>query len=198
MGRRYLSIALLTEGLSDQWFLLPLIDRQVAALEPESAPGFDFGGTAPASRFTVAPRDQVVEEVVSLLEHMDIVLIHHDHNERGKVESVRARLGGAAADRLIGIVPVRETEAWMLADAAALPTATAEASVRDLVRSPRDVEKVPDPKKALAEAFGPRHRPEYDFDRLGQRVSLAALQQVPAYARWVDELRTAMEQLRFL
>ncbi|MFI6403039.1 hypothetical protein [Streptomyces sp. NPDC050548] len=116
-----MSIALLTEGLSDQWFLLPLIDRQVAALEPESAPGFDFGGTAPGSRFTVAPRDDVVKEVALLLEHMDIVLIHHDHNERGKVESVRARLGGAAADRLIGIVPVRETEAWMLADAAALP-----------------------------------------------------------------------------
>ncbi len=197
MGLRYLSIALLTEGLSDQWFLLPLIDRQVAALEPESAPGFDFGGTAPGSRFTVAPRDQVVEEVASLLEHMDIVLIHHDHNERSKVESVRARLG-READRLVGIVPVRETEAWMLADAAALPTATAEASVRDLVRSPRDVEKVPDPKKALAEAFGPRHRPEYDFDRLGQRVSLAVLQQVPAYARWVGELRTTMERLRFL
>lgn len=196
-GLRYLSIALVTEGLSDQWFLLPLIDRQVAAMEPESAPGFDFEGTAPGSRFTVAPRDQVVQEVALLLEHMDIVLIHHDHNERSKVESVRARLG-SAADRLVGIVPVRETEAWMLADAAALPTATAEVSVRNLVRSPREVERVPDPKKALAEAFGPRHRPEYDFDRLGQRVSLAALQQVPAYARWVGELRTAMERLRFL
>jgi hypothetical protein len=128
---------------------------------------------------------------------MDIVLIHHDHNERSKVESVRARLG-SEADRLVGIVPVRETEAWMLADATALPMATAEASVRDLVRSPRDVEKVPDPKKALAEAFGPRHRPEYDFDRLGQRVSLAVLQQVPAYARWVGDLRVTMERLHFL
>jgi hypothetical protein len=86
----------------------------------------------------------------------------------------------------------------MLADAAALPTATAEASVRNMVRSPRDAEKVPDPKKALAEAFGPRHRPEYDFDRLGQRVSLAVLQQVPAYARWVGDLRVTMERLHFL
>ena len=197
MGLRYFNLALLTEGLSDQWFLLPLIDRQVAALESASGPGLDFGGTAPGGRFTVAPRDLVVAEVKLLLEHMDIVLIHHDHNERNKVESVRASLG-SDAQRLVGIVPMRETEAWMLADAAALPTATAEVSVRNLVRSPREVERVPDPKKTLAEAFGPRHRPEYDFDRLGQRVSLAALQQVPAYARWVGELRTAMERLRFL
>jgi len=197
MGLRYFSLALLTEGLSDQWFLLPLIDRQVAALESESAPGFDFGGTAPGSRFTVAPRDQVVVEAKSLLEHMDIVLIHHDHNERNKVETVRASLG-SDAQRLVGIVPVRETEAWMLADAAALPTPTVQRSVRDLIRAPREVERVPDPKKALADAFGPRHRPEYDFERLGERVSLTALQQIPAYARWVGELRTAMEQLRFL
>ncbi|MET7294841.1 hypothetical protein ABZS79_22380 [Streptomyces griseoloalbus] len=32
MGRGHLSLALLTEGASDQWFLVPLIDRQVAEL----------------------------------------------------------------------------------------------------------------------------------------------------------------------
>jgi hypothetical protein len=54
------------------------------------------------------------------------------------------------------------------------------------------------PKKALAEAFGPRRKPEYDFDRLGQRASPQVLRQVPAYDRWVCDLRAAMERLRFL
>jgi hypothetical protein len=74
--------------------------------------------------FTVAPREQVVQEVELLLDHMDIVMIHHDHNERGKIDSVRERLGHAA-DRIVGIVPVRETEAWMLADHTTLPAGPA-------------------------------------------------------------------------
>ncbi|MGW0943707.1 DUF4276 family protein [Streptomyces sp. NPDC002623] len=198
MARRYLSIALLTEGLSDQWFLLPLVDRQVESMESASPRGFDFPGTAPGSRFTVAPRERVSEEVETLLEHMDLVILHHDHNERSKVEAVRAALRkDEDAERVIGMVPVRETEAWMLADPAALPNAPA-AAVRDLIRSPRDVEKVPDPKRALAQAFGPRHRPEYDFDRLGQRMSLDVLRQVPAYARWAGDFHAALQKLRFL
>ncbi|MFD7937488.1 DUF4276 family protein [Streptomyces sp. NPDC059755] len=193
-----MSIALLTEGLSDQWFLLPLIDRQVEELELASPHGFDFANTVPGSRFTVAPRERVSEEVEMLLDHMDLVILHHDHNERSKVEAVRASLRKVEdADRVVGLVPVRETEAWMLADPAVLPD-TPAAAVRDLIRSSRDVERVPDPKKALAQAFGPRHRPEYEFDRLGQRMSLAALRQVPAYARWVAELSRALQKLRFL
>lgn len=179
VGRRYLSMALLTEGESDQWFLLPLIDRQVEALESDAEVGFDFGGTLPGECFTVSHRDKVVAEVESLLHEVDFV-IH-----------------SASAERVIGIVPVRETEAWMLADPAALPPAPA-AVVREAVRSARDVHKVMDPKKTLNRAFGPRHRPEYDFDRLGQRVSLDVLRQVPAYARWVDDLRTAMTRSHFL
>ncbi|UIX32918.1 DUF4276 family protein [Streptomyces sp. GQFP] len=198
MARRYLSIALLTEGLSDQWFYVPLIDRQVEALESESEVGFDFVGTTPGSCFTVAPRERVVQEVELLLEHMDIVIVHHDHNERGKVEALRAGLSAPqSAERVIGIVPVRETEAWMLADPAALPDGPATA-LRDLIGSPREVEKVADPKKALGQVFGPRHRPEYDFDRLGQRVSLTELQQIPAYGRWVGDLREALERMRCL
>lgn len=198
MALRYLTIALLTEGLSDQWFLLPLIDRQVEAMGSASTPGFDFGGTAPGSCFTVAPRERVIEEAEMLLQHMDLVIVHHDHNERSKIEAVRAGLRHTdSAERVIGLVPVRETEAWMLADPAALPE-TPAAVIRDLVGAPRDVERIADPKKALAQAFGPRHRPEYDFDLLGQRVSLTALRRVPAYARWTDDLRMAMEKLRLL
>ncbi|WP_255953014.1 hypothetical protein [Streptomyces odontomachi] len=42
MGRRYFTLALLTEGASDQWFLGPLIDRQITELAQETSVGFDY------------------------------------------------------------------------------------------------------------------------------------------------------------
>ncbi|QKW09348.1 DUF4276 family protein [Streptomyces sp. NA04227] len=196
MGLRYFSLALLTEGLSDQWFLLPLIDRQITSLEAASDEGFAFGGSGPGGCFTVAPRQRVVREVEMLLDHFDVVVLHQDHNERDKIDSVRKMLPHSA-ERVLGIVPVRETEAWMLADPDALPQSAATA-VRELVAGPAHAEKVPDPKKALAQALGPRHQPEYEFDRLGQTVSLDIMERVPAYNRWVSDLKTVMKELRFL
>lgn len=86
MGRRYLSLALLTEGASDQWFLAPLVDRQITELAQETPVGFDYSGVVTGECFTVAHRDVVAREVADLLRYFDIVVIHHDHNERGKGE----------------------------------------------------------------------------------------------------------------
>lgn len=195
MGRRYLSLALLTEGASDQWFLAPLIDRQIAELAQETPVGFDYSGVETGECFTVAHRDVVTREVAELLRYFDIVMIHHDHNERGKVDAVREQLGDHAS-RIVALVPVRETEAWMLADPEALREASPASDATWEV--PYDVEKVADPKALLKTALGGRRDAERDFDRLGQTVALEMLWKVPAYRRWIVELRTAMERLRFL
>ena len=195
VGRRYLSLALLTEGASDQWFLVPLVDRLIAELALEAPIGFDYSGVVVGECFTVAHRDLVVSEVADLLCYFDIVMVHHDHNERGKVDAVRERFPDDA-HRIVALVPVRETEAWMLADPEALREA---APARDTAwELPYDVEKVADPKAVLKAALGGRRDAERDFGRLGQTVALDALSKVPAYRRWTAELRRAMEGLRFL
>ncbi|MEV7861753.1 DUF4276 family protein [Streptomyces hirsutus] len=195
MGRRCLSLALLTEGASDQWFLVPLIDRQIAELALEAPVGFDYSGVDVGECFTVAHRDLVVYEVTDLLCYYDIVMIHHDHNERGKVDAIRDRFPDDA-HRIVALVPVRETEAWMLADPAALKEA---APARDTAwEVPHDVEKAADPKAVLRTALGGRRDAERDFGRLGQAVALESLRKVPAYRAWTAELRRAMEGLRFL
>ncbi|MFE9332593.1 hypothetical protein, partial [Streptomyces sp. NPDC006925] len=172
-----------------------LIDRQVAVLGCEAAVGFDYSGVVTGERFTVAPRDSVVREVSDLLRYFDLVMLHHDHNERGKVEAVREELAGDAS-RIVPLVPVRETEAWMLTDPEALREA---APTRDTAwQVPHDVEKVADPKAVLNDALGRRRDAERDFDRLGQTVALESLTKVSAYRRWVCDLRAAMEQQRFL
>ncbi|MEF9903401.1 DUF4276 family protein [Streptomyces sp. P9-A2] len=195
MGRRYLSLALLTEGASDQWFLVPLIDRQITELALEAPAGFDYSGADVGECFTVAHRDLVVRQVADLLCYYDIVMIHHDHNERSKVDALRDRFPDDA-HRIVALVPVRETEAWMLADPAALKEA---APTRDTAwEVSHDVEKAADPKAVLKAALGGRRDAERDFGRLGQTVALDALRKVPAYRAWTAELRRAMERLRFL
>ncbi|MFC5953621.1 DUF4276 family protein [Streptomyces pratens] len=195
MGRRYLSLALLTEGASDQWFLVPLIDRQITELALEAPVGFDYSGVDVGECFTVAHRDLVACQVTDLLCYYDIVMIHHDHNERGKVDAIRDRFPDDA-HRIVALVPVRETEAWMLADPAALKEA---APTRDAAwEVPHDVEKAADPKAVLKAALGGRRDAERDFGRLGQTVALDALRKVPAYRAWTAELRRAMERLHFL
>jgi hypothetical protein len=63
---------------------------------------------------------------------------------------------------------------------------------------PHDVEKAADPKALLKAVLGGRQDPERLFDRLGQTAGLDMLAKVPAYRRWLMELRTAMERLHFL
>ncbi|MFE2496150.1 hypothetical protein [Streptomyces scopuliridis] len=153
MGRRYFNLALLTEGASDQWFLGPLIDRQIAELAQQPAVGFDYSGVVTGECFTVAPRVAVVREVADLLQYFDVVTIHHDHNERAKVDAIREHFA-ADAFRIVGLVPVRETEAWMLADTDALQKASPGSDSTWEV--PHDVEKVADPKAVLKAALGGR------------------------------------------
>jgi hypothetical protein len=145
--------------------------------------------------FTVAPRDDVVREVTELLRYFDLVLIHHDHNERAKIEAIREKCADDAS-RIVALVPVRETEAWMLADTDALREAAPSNDTTWVV--PGDAEKLADPKAVLKAALGGRRAPEQDFDRLGHTVSLERLRKLPAYRRWLDEFRTAMQHLRFL
>ncbi|WP_079189270.1 DUF4276 family protein [Streptomyces kebangsaanensis] len=149
----------------------------------------------PEECFTVARRDVVVREVADLLGYFDIVVIHQDHNERSKVDAVRECFPDDV-HRIVALVPVRETEAWMLADPEALGEA---APTRDVAwEVSYDVEKVADPKAALKAALGGRRDAERDFGRLGQTVALDTLRKVSACRRWTDELRRAMERLRFL
>lgn len=195
MARRYLSLALFTEGASDQYFLAPLIDRQIAELSHETHVGFDYSGVVDGGCFTVAHRDVMTREVSDQLRYYDIVMIHHDHNERAKVDAIRDRFPDDA-HRIVALVPVRETEAWILADPAALREAAPRSD--DSWQIPYDVERIADPKAVLNAALGARRDAERDFGKLGQTVALDALWKVPAYRRWATELRTAMKLLHFL
>lgn len=114
-------------------------------------------------------------------------------------------IGGA---RVVGVVPVHETEAWMLCDGDALrATLGTRLGNRQLglQLSANEVEACGDPKAiwhyARAQAYGRRGRRlrrEESREDLGGRVALQALRRLAAFRMFEARLRQALVELDFL
>jgi hypothetical protein len=187
---RYLASALLTEGESDQAFLLPVVQRQLEIIGLES--GFDVGTVRTSSVRTVDHGRAVAREGEELLDECHLLLVHHDKRERAKIERLRSRLLKAG---VVGIVPVRETEAWVMAAMYTLSVPGLDARYRpDPLQA---VEKDPDPKATLNRAYT-RGDPAGVFARVGEQVDLDILAQLPAYQALQNDLNAALKELHFL
>jgi Domain of unknown function (DUF4276) len=106
----------------------------------------------------------------------------------------------------VGVIPVRETEAWALADVDALREELGtrlSAEELQLPVRPADVERLLDPKQTLRNAQalaspsrrGRRTRFEAIPAGLGDRVNHHCLRQVPAFARFEAELEATLRSL---
>jgi hypothetical protein len=136
-----------------------------------------------------------VEDVVQLVNRNSgsflLVFVHHDQ------DSSRARLErewltpllsawGSRIERLVTVVPIRETEAWVLADGNALRRALGVRWGDDelgVPGRPREVERIDDPKVPLSKVAGRIGRPvAFYFERLAELISLDVLRDVPSFA----------------
>ena len=119
---------------------------------------------------------------------------------------IRASLRRGAC---VAVIPVKEVDAWTLVDGEALRGAlgtTLGDTELHVVSRPADVERITDPKvewrSALGAALGPagrrRARTGDYYARVGERVELAKLRQVPAFLRLEDELRAALREIGIL
>jgi hypothetical protein len=137
-------------------------------------------------------------EVVAAAHTADLVFVHHDHRESGKIERLRARVSAdfPPQAKLVALVSRRETEAWCLAD----PEAIARIPGADSAKAPAkaaEVEKLRDPKAALAEALRTA-RLDDALELLAANVSLDRLAEVPAYQSFKLDLTEALKELNFL
>jgi Domain of unknown function (DUF4276) len=187
---RYLSVALLTEGASDESFLVPVLRQQLALIGQEC--DFEVGPIRTSPVRMVHGTSQVDGKAAELLEECDLLFVHHDKNESPKVQALRDRLGQGS--RIVAVVPVRETEAWILAAVYALNAPGLDPALKP--EPVRSVEKTPDPKAALRRAYT-RGNPIGDFERFGEQVDIAVLQQLPAYQTFLQDLTTALKELNF-
>ncbi len=112
---------------------------------------------------------------------------------------------------MVPVIPIQETEAWMLADLKTLQDIldiNMDAKELGLPTRPVLVEKIADPKHVFQEAVRKslehksRRRRKINMEtlymRLAQEVHLDFLKQVPAYKTLVIELMQAFKSLNLI
>ncbi|MET8256950.1 DUF4276 family protein [Micromonospora sp. NPDC005205] len=205
---RYLTSALVSEGVTDDQFLPRLLARaltEICLTEFEDA--VEVADIQPL-RDRKGPCS--IADVIGLVEQnpasFSLIFFHHDQGanaERTAAEWLRPlrEAWGERAEQLVAVVPVRETEAWLLADGDALRSALGVRwtdAEMGLPAQPRLVERVADPKSALNSVMGRVSRSTTDhYGQLGELVSLARLQGVPAYQQWWSDTCDALVRLGY-
>lgn len=216
---RWLGTALYAEGPTDVRFLQPLLQRACAqicltgcnvpvevsdVLDLQPRPG--TRGQPRAQRIAAAAREA--------RDAWSILFIHADADsgqERAiqeRIEPARALLHAEWGARSVAVVPVRMTEAWVLADFQALRGAFGTTKnehelglVDALAHGP---DRLNDPKATLEAAFrasrgGRRARSVAPyFGLIGETASFDELRKLDAYRRMEGELRLTLQTLGYL
>jgi hypothetical protein len=214
---RYLSVCFIGEGRTDR--CLAQLGIRVAEwiLTREGRDQVEIGTPE-----IVQSPDRRLEAITSTAKEAmafhDLLLLHADGKGdpdrafRERVHPVFERLRGETdlvGKGFVGVVPVHETEAWLLADGDALRVVFGtRRTAKDLglPTAPAEVESLPDPKNALREAqrraLGGRGRPRRNLDLpyqlIAATVDLAALRRLSAFRRFEADLREALAALGLL
>jgi Domain of unknown function (DUF4276) len=216
-----IGLALYCEGNSDEYFLPILLQRTSRYIIMEGG-GSDIN-IPPVKRIEV-PKSRQGDDILAAAikagtEGYDILFVHKDADDPGseKVRKNHIEPGlrkvhettKKVCKNLVPVIPIQETEAWMLADINILQDVldtNMDAKELGLPARPALVEKISDPKHVLQEAIrkslerkSRRRRKKIDIEilytRIAQEVRLDFLKQVPAYKTFASEL---MQTLKFL
>lgn len=200
---RWLGLALIAEGRSDDLFLPEVLRRSAqdvcGAWVDVSTPLTVRAGTGPGTH----------ADLIRALEREDgafaAVVFHQDG--KSHPDAVRRALAGfgeklrrsGRREPLVSVVPVQETEAWALADGDALRAVlgvTWSDAQMGLPRRTRDLETDPDPKATLRRLFERATSWDVDFlAQLGECVSLERLRELPSFQCWENDLAEALQTL---
>lgn len=209
----YLSLALFAEGTSDHEYLEPILVRSledIAAREGRRA----ITLSQTVIRLSTGARDvaSVAAEICAGMGNpppFHIVFIHADTGGRSTERSLAQRSAsfcraardacGWRCDRCVIVTPRHETEAWVIADPAAVAATlgVARAGKLGLPADARVAEKLPDPKAVLEQVLGQvargrRRRVEDLYSSIAQRQDLAKLRVSRSFAAFEEGLRAAL------
>ncbi len=214
--------ALYAEGHSDERFLPVLIQRTAEQILSQHGLSIvDVFEPAIVGHSVKLPTRQ--ECILAVAQHSvgyHLLVVHADADHPSRELAYSDRFlpglnlvqapGSNACQRLVPIIPVQSTEAWMLADGEALVqvigTDLSAAALGLPVRA-HQVESDPDPKRSLNEvvrralADRPRRRRRFTLrsihEPLARQVRLSVLDQVPSYQQFAADLRQALVELNF-
>lgn len=198
---------LLTEGKTDDRILPRLLERsaeEVCARVVKTS--VDVGEV-----IVVRPRpgpphvEEIVTEAIRNDGAFNVLLVHRDigaSRERSEHEWINpirdAWLAAGRSEGLVVAAPVRETEAWALADGEAIREVFGvnwtDARMK-LPTSPRLVERVEDPKQVLEDVREQMSRKSTDYyARLGDLLRLEKLRLVPSFQAWESDLEEVLKR----
>jgi hypothetical protein len=210
------------EGPTDYRFLSPLLRRVVDDLcLRRGSELIEISDVLPLD----APPDcqetergpRIREAALAARGAFSVLFVHSDG--AGDAERARAHLVAPASEEIaahfkegevgvVAVVPVRETEAWALADGDALRGAfgtTLDDDALGLPGNPREVESIRDPKQALEQAFlrvvgkpRARRKAAHHLEAISVRIRLEQLRRVPAFRRLEEDLGTSLVELGYL
>lgn len=199
----YLRAGLYAEGPTDYRFLLPLLDRVLREAAARRFPGANEIEDTQAIDSAGDERRRADRIAAAVREHEDLIdflIIHADgagDPEKARRDQVEPGVAAAAAAipgkplPAIGCVPVRELEAWLLADDRVF---VEQLGVQ--VALPSAPERDPDPKRTLASILDQRRRRPPDYYALfGEQVGLDRLRRLPAFAAFEAELGALVDRI---
>ncbi|BDU10048.1 hypothetical protein PRtIB026_A47830 [Pseudomonas sp. RtIB026] len=218
---RYLGLALFAEGSTDYYFLRPLLQRlceDICAhdaaypIEVSEVLGLDD----PETKDRLPRVERIAQSAAMARGAWNILFVHTDganDPQRARQQLVQPGLdlvhdtmGGEGAG--VGVVPIRETEAWVIADGNALRCAFGTELTDQQLGLPavRNVEGVADPKAILRGAFTSTNPPSRRLrqgvspylNTLGEQASLEVLRNLASFQALETELRLALRKLGFL
>ena len=218
-----LALALYAEGDTDHQFLPTIIQRTSRRIcERHGLRNVDVLSIASIMvRKAGLKQHERILLAARAADKSHALIIHADADDHTPEKALRERfqpgyervqqLNANVCKNLLPIVPVRMTEAWMLAD----PDALQEVIKIDikpyelgLPKKAKQVESYADPKQTLRQvvqkAYSHKTRRqrhisiEYLYEALAREISLDRLADVPAYQRFVGELTAALRTLNFI
>lgn len=204
------------EGTSDQAYFGVLIPRLIEHLVLESN---SRNAVIPDSPAHLIPHGTVEEIATEICKHSDaffIVFVHADSGH-GAMGRRTARVGDRCCERAhelcnwslercVPIVPVKEMEAWAIADRAAVCKAlgyTGDPDQLGLSGNPPAAEADDDPKATLQRASNSvrrRRRPLIAGELLpaiAGNQDITVLQRLPSFRQFENKLREALGSLGF-
>lgn len=214
---RYLSACFIGEGPTDDC-LARLGMRAVAWILAREGRGPVDIGEPEIVRTPHRELEATIRAANEALASHNLLLLHTDGKgspQRAYDERIAPVFGELRGDPqlagkgLVGVVPVHETEAWLLADGEALREVLGtrrSAQELGLPTAAAQIESLPDPKAVLrnaqARARGGRRRSraglDVPYELLADRARLDCLRRLEAFQRFESDLRRALAELRLV
>lgn len=199
---RIISSTLVVDGSSDR-ALTPLIMRALQEIAPEGS----FADIALINTVGMSLRGRVEEAVTDY--PCDLLFVHRDAENQSsdfRSHEIHEATKGFVS-RVVAVIPIKMTEAWLLVDESAIRRAVGNPNGRNVIELPsiKRIEQV-DAKlvldKALTDARAVnarrrgKFRPErFRFNVADQLPELSSLRRLSSYAAFEAELKIAIEPL---